>query len=132
MFYVKVIVGNPLYEIDTMDSNETSTKASIQSSTSTIQPIHTTESSNDINHSRTHIPLIKFIGKREHIKKDILKKSNTPTSTIKLNKPPIHNHIIKESGTGVLFTTLKDKGLYGRPKLSLKEIEAIESGGATL
>ena len=33
--------------------------------------------------------------------------------------------------TEVDFFTLKDKGFYGRPKMSLKEIEAIESGGAT-
>jgi hypothetical protein len=34
-------------------------------------------------------------------------------------------------GNGVHFTSLKGMALFGRPPLTQKEIDAIESGGAT-
>lgn len=53
-------------------------------------------------------------------------------STTNLIKSNTNNNKIMKESTSVLYTTLKDKGFYGRPKFTLKEIEAIESGGATL
>ena len=135
-----MVVGNPLYEID-VNNNES--KFSIESSTikQTNSPIHT--DNNDTN-PKAHIPLIKFTGKRDHSKKYALnikdnmiktqetKHNVSPIQTIKSIKTSItNNQIIKESN-GILFTTLKEKGFYGRPKFTLIEIEAIESGGATL
>ena len=35
------------------------------------------------------------------------------------------------AGSGVDFRTLKGKAFYGRPSLSLKEMEEIDSGGAS-
>eukprot|EP01033_Poteriospumella_lacustris_P006547 gene6547-4720_t len=55
------------------------------------------------------------------------------TVDIKANfRGVVVKHLAKENKpqTGVDFFTLKDAAFYGRPKLSAKEIAAIESGGA--
>eukprot|EP01035_Chromulina_nebulosa_P017038 gene17038-22546_t len=106
-----VIVGNDFYEIDT-DLNAPISAAvpiPIVTSSPTFQKTNNPSKS---NHSR--IPRIKFIEK-------LTVKSST------INKTQVKE--VKE-GKGVDFMTLKGGAQYGRPKLSAKEIEAIESGVA--
>lgn len=84
-------------------------------------------------HHSARVPLIKFIGKRALQKKRddgpvpshkpaTISTSNAITSPSKLSRPQ----------TGVDFYTLRDGAFHGRAKLSQKESEAIESGGATI
>lgn len=78
-------------------------------------------SSSVVRHfSGTRIPLIKFLGKRS-----LLAKASAPAASAPIFRP------IKE-GNGVDFFTLPNSALFGRPLFSDSEIEAIESGGATL
>lgn len=127
----QVVVGNPLYKIDTDDAAsisaaDTTTKISLQEK--------------DHSHSSTdthrRIPMIKFLGKRDHVKQrhtdtavPVVRKQLSSLSVTAAAVAPPGQAPVK-GGTGVSFTTLKDRGFYGRPKFSLKEIEAIESGGA--
>lgn len=111
-------MGKPLYEIDV---NESATDA---------KPSKTQTQSNATNDTKpakptaTRTPLIKFIGKRSAKKITIPSPKNIPTSSpsTTTNKPT-------KPQTGVDFYTLKGGAWFGRPKLSQKEIEAIESGG---
>ena len=102
------------------------------------------------------IPLIKFIGKRSNIKVDntvitstqLSSNNNTIRSTISSASSLSSN--TKQSaktttttttimsikgtsipGSGVDFRTLKGGAMFGRPPISLKEMEEIESGGAS-
>ena len=126
-----MIVGDPLYIIETDDgapfkATETNTIHTPQ--TKKEEHMHGTTSAH-----RT--PLIKFVGKRDHTKLSSKKQAadmvpvNSLLSVKASAAPPAQPTIERES-VGVHFTTLKDKGFYGRPKFSQKEIEAIESGGA--
>jgi len=78
--------------------------------------------------------MIKFMGKRDHVKRHtdsiVPAKQKVLSLPAKVAAAPSVHPPAAREGTGVLFTTLKDKGFYGRPKFTLKEIEAIESGGA--
>ena len=79
------------------------------------------------------VPLIKFIGKRSLLKHAILAPhiaAAIPAGSqlISAQKQPLK--VIKE-GSGVDFSTLKRGAMYGRPALSQREMDAIESGGAT-
>lgn len=98
-------------------------------------------SSNIVN-GTTRVPLIKFLGKRTSIKNNALKPSGNSTGSTAsastsispqtISKPTMTN--IKGSsiaGTGVDFRTLKGGAMYGRPTISLKEMEEIDSGGAS-
>jgi len=76
------------------------------------------------SHEHGRVPLIKFVGKRDKTKKSHLK---TAAPAAAANTPAFKP--LKE-GNGVHFTTLKGAGLFGRPALSQREIDAIESGGA--
>ncbi len=74
----------------------------------------------------TRVPLIKFLGKRS-----LLPKTNS-------KEVLLANHVKSEPkavkvvvGSGVEFFTLKDGAWYGRPKLTIEEIEAIATGGAS-
>lgn len=127
-----MVVGNPLYIIDTDDTAPISTAGTMTKASMQVE---------DHAHSSTdthrRIPMIKFLGKRDHVKQ---RHTNTavPVVSTQLSSlpvtaaasaPPAQPPVTRD-GTGVSFTTLKDRGFYGRPKFSLKEIEAIESGGA--
>jgi hypothetical protein len=86
-------------------------------------------------------PSIHFLGKRSKISKEIKRApeavpSITSNSAHQVNSfvqvqpsSPVAKVIGKD---GVDYRTLKGKGLYGRPKISDFEREAIESGGATI
>lgn len=82
---------------------------------------------NDDGHRK---PLIKFLGKRDKTKKEHTHAA-APAAAPAVAQPAQPKVAVRE-GNGVHFTTLKGMGLFGRPELSLKEIEAIESGGATV
>lgn len=130
----QVVVGNPLYIIDTDDVASIST-ADTTKKTSAQEEGHIHSTSSTDSHRR--IPMIKFLGKRDHVKQ-----RHIDTSVPVVRKQPSSLPVtasaivlsgqtpVAKEGTGVSFTTLKDRGFYGRPKFSLKEIEAIESGGA--
>lgn len=121
-------MGKPLCEIETSGaavSHAPSTVSAPVTQTPEVKPHN-----NNNNHTRT--PLIKFIGKRDHKKHTTVPQNKsesqqqhapsvvTPTDEFRPSKPQ----------TGVDFYTLKEKAFFGRPKLSQKEMDAIESGGA--
>ena len=72
-------------------------------------------------------PLIKFVGKRSKIvtPKMVIFKAQDSSPVI---QAPAQR--IVKIGSGVDFATLKGKAMFGRPAISVKEIEAIASGGA--
>lgn len=77
---------------------------------------------------KKRVPLIKFLGKRSLLKNAVPTSAAAPMKTaspINVKKP------VKE-GNGVDFRTLTGGAWFGRPELSESEIEAIESGGASL
>ena len=81
-------------------------------------------------------PSIKFVGKRSLLK-TISYESIKPVTEQKIL--PVAKALIpsagsgpKTIGNGVDFRTLKGGAWFGRPSLSAAEINAIESGGATL
>ena len=83
-------------------------------------------------------PSIHFLGKRSKISKEIKRApeavpsitSNQVNSFVQVQpSSPVAKVVGKD---GVDYRTLKGKGLYGRPKISDFEREAIESGGATI
>ena len=74
-------------------------------------------------------PLIKFVGKRS------LAKSSSSIAEVKSSSPiapaAVKVTAVKE-GKGVDFATLNGGAWFGRPKFSLNEMEAIDTGGANL
>jgi pyruvate/2-oxoglutarate dehydrogenase complex dihydrolipoamide acyltransferase (E2) component len=139
-----VIVGQPLYEIET-DASSAASKPSAQVAEPVAQPVATSEKAQVVSaphETHARVPMIHFLGKRSLIpaKSEHSIAVNTPSSTAKApSKPPTAispimanmSELPAKPQTGVDFTTLKGKGFYGRPALTAKEIEAIESGGAT-
>ena len=89
----------------------------LQTSTSTTRVLRT--------------PLIKFVGKRSKIvtPKMAIFKAQASSPVIQAGNPSPAQRIVK-IGSGVDFATLKGKAMFGRPAISVKEIEAIASGGA--
>jgi hypothetical protein len=79
----------------------------------------------------TRVPLIKFLGKRDKTKHDVLKHSapSTPSTPTPI-QPTVP--VKKSTGLAVEFTSLKNTAFYGRPLISSVEIEAVESGGASI
>ncbi len=73
------------------------------------------------------MPLIKFLGKRDKTKKA---HPTTTTASAPAAAPTTPAFKPLKEGNGVHFTTLKNAGQYGRPPITQKEIDAIESGGA--
>ena len=88
--------------------------------------------------SRT--PLIKFVGKRSKDANALSEASNkTIASAAVVIPPPAAPVAVNTSmkkvlkvGTGVDFLSLKGTAWYGRPRMSTAEMEAVDSGGATL
>jgi hypothetical protein len=101
------------------------------------------------------IPLIKFIGKRSKNKvnntvlsttqsssNNTIRSSVSSTSSSSSSSSSLSSSTTKQSttnmsfkgtsipGSGVDFRTLKGGAMYGRPSISLKEMEEVESGGA--
>ena len=116
----QVIVGKPLYEIEVSESSQDHV---VTKAAEVAKPAPTTSAKP--SHGSVRTPLIKFIGKRSLIKAPSTQheiKPATVSSPILVKKP-------LKPQTGVDFFTLTDGAWHGRPKLSLKEMEAIESGG---
>lgn len=136
----QVIVGKDLYEIET-ELAELRGDETISASHSTVAktPAAAITATDDATKKNIHaaggrIPLIKFIGKRDHTKrvpvatptgKPLIVEGNTaaPSRGAEPNSKP---------QTGVDFTTLKMGAWYGRPQLTASEIDAVASGGATV
>ena len=91
------------------------------------------------------IPLIKFLGKRSNIKVNTIKQipvnnssrstasssTSTTTTTSKTQPTPMSIKGTSTPGSGIDFRTLKGGAMYGRPAMSIKEMEEIDSGGAS-
>jgi hypothetical protein len=132
---MQVVVGAPLYEMDTDGSvpvqaaSATSEKPASAEKASTAPSTKAAPSDSHAHDDKHRKPLIKFVGKRDKTQKVPSHSSpaaSAPSQTTATSVKPVRE------GNGVHFTTLKGMALYGRPPLTLKEIEAIESGGATL
>lgn len=125
----QVVVGQPLYEIDvdaTAAAAASSSAPAAASAPAASAPAGKAAAPKEASsHEHGRVPLIKFVGKRDKTKKSHLKTA-TPAAAV-TNAPAFKP--LKE-GNGVHFTTLKGAGLFGRPALSQREIDAIESGGA--
>jgi hypothetical protein len=122
----------PLFKIDTTGSTSAATKKSTSKPSS--PPAKTAPSDEEEPAAKSHIPLIKFIGKRSLLSQQEApsQKVQAPISpTQKLSSPPAKSQKPVKQGNGVDFATLKGGAWYGRPMLSEEEIEAIESGGAS-
>ena len=74
------------------------------------------------------IPSIKFIGKRSLAQQVPAVQSTSQDSNL------VYSQAFEPSKpqTGVDFFSLNERGWFGRPRLSTAEVEAIESGGATM
>ena len=80
------------------------------------------------------VPSIKFLGKRLNIKSIEAVKKPAVSTFASASPVKVENKVVKPSiktGSGVEFTSLSEKAWFGRPKLTLNEILAIESGGAS-
>ena len=137
----QVEVGKPLYEIEVDESAAASAPAAT-STAATSAPSSSSSNAAVASSSKAsghRKPLIRFIGKRSlqpnhHSPLPPLvsqTKATTAVSQSNLSTSPSSGWPApKKPQTGVDFFTLKDAAFYGRPKLSAKEIAAIESGGA--
>lgn len=118
-----MIVGKDLYEVDT---DGTGTSAPVKKAETAAAPV--VEAAQPVAppapETHTHgkrTPSIKFLGKRSHVKVE-----HKTTSALVAGGAPKPS----KPQTGVDFTTLKAGAFHGRPVLSQREIDAIESGGA--
>lgn len=126
-----VIVGHPLYEIDTEGTSASVSTNNASAATFSIAPETVAE-----GHEGSRKPLIKFIGKRTHVKVQLDQKHEAPKTAPKaiLSQTVSATSLRTPSKpqTGVDFTKLKGGAFFGRPKLSAKEMDAIQSGGADI
>ena len=131
----QVVVGAPLYELETEASGAaTIVKAPVQTATAASPTPSAPAHTETANHGR--IPSIKFIGKRS-----LAKHAPTPPAPVAVAVvapapvvqkfiPQAPARVIKDGG-GVDFRTLKRGAKFVRPALYQKEMDSIESGGAT-
>lgn len=90
----------------------------------------TPQPANEDHHER--VPLIKFLGKRSHVKVATILTPPNQTATAPAKVPVLTKQkVVAKSKTDLEFTDLKGGAWYGRPKFTAEEVEAIESGGAT-
>lgn len=134
-------MGKPLYEIEVDESAEASAPAAA-STVATSAPSSSSSNATAASSSKTaghRKPLIRFIGKRSLLPNhhsplpplaSQTKTAAAATQSFLTTSPSSGWPAPKKPQTGVDFFTLKDAAFYGRPKLSAKEIAAIESGGA--
>jgi hypothetical protein len=136
---LKVIVGAPLYELET-DAQAVVGKITTADQVPPVStvvadqapPVSTVESSNNsvgTGSSNARVPSIKFLGKRSLIKPvahNHLKEFESPVLQQSKTNPVTPKEI--KQGNGVDFSTLQGGAMFGRPAFSQKEIDAIESG----
>ena len=122
-----------MFEIETDASDSaaiiptTTPKSEIPTKIESNKPSTNKSTSQDDHHRH---PSIKFLGKRSKdkvIPKIVTPSIQQPCKTASTTKP-----CVKKQGNGVDIFSLNDGAWFGRPRLTAAEIEAIESGGATL
>jgi len=120
-----VAVGDELFELDTDGKVSASTSAPVPVTAAPAAAAANAASTKANHHHRT--PLIKFIGKRSLVAavKHAAPAAAAPMVSASSVKP------VKD-GKGVDFLTMPGGAWFGRPLLSAAEIEAIESGGASV
>ena len=157
---MQVEVGHPLYEIDVdasampADSDSASKPAENEERTATYTGGEAEQHKSQNHSSGGRQPMIRFLGKRQP-QKISLRTTVVDSVSRGRHSKPIHQKPAaapstststsagagvassssmkpRVEGNGVHFTSLQDKAWFGRPKLSAEEIEAIESGGATM
>jgi hypothetical protein len=130
-----VNVGNPLYKIDVSDaavvqqSPTPPQKSDVSPPPSPPQPSNSppVSASAHKTHPRGTPSLIHFVGKREHKK---METSPAPSSVT-----PSQQSTQSDSKAGIWSPEQMagyNAAWLGRPTLSIAEIEAIETGGASL
>jgi len=135
-----VAVGKALYEMESTEEGAQSTSpVASTSSSKTKASVNSNEKQQDDHHAGRS-PLIRFVGKRPHVKQEIVQpQQKAATAAAAAIKKAAFSSVSVPSDewpqpskpqTGVDFTSLKGGAQYGRPALSQKEIDAIESGGA--
>ncbi len=113
-----------MYEIDTDGSSAPNVKQIEHSqtpSTTTVAP--QSAKSPTVDHHKSRVPLIKFVGKRGAK----LVKIDPPVVAAAAEKQKVSS----KPQTGSNFFELKGGAFYGRPQYSTREIDSILSGGAT-
>ena len=125
----EVAVGDDIFEIDTEGvasvegSVEAAPSAPVASAPAPAAPA-TSAATSSTSTSSHRTPSIKFIGKRSLVKAQ-------PKAVGNAAKPFPSAKAVKE-GNGVDFRTVEGGAWFGRPQMSDAEMEAIESGGASL
>lgn len=127
-----------------MDESATGVVTSSTAAATAAAPAPTASSSDNNKPTHGHRqPSIRFLGKRSLLPKQDKHShspsvAQTPAAAVPASSPTATSSFApvpawaapKKPQTGVDFHTLKDSAFHGRPKLSAKEIAAIESGGA--
>lgn len=132
-------MGKALYEMESTEEGAQSTQSSSPAASSVTTANTTSSDHKEDDHHTGRTPLIRFVGKRPHVKQEttlappqvkaavvaaaVVKKASSTLASDSWPQP-------SKPQTGVDFTSLKGGAQYGRPLLSQKEIDAIESGGA--
>lgn len=122
----QVVVGQPLYEIDVDATAAAAAPSSSPAPATTGAATNAPVKSDTPTHEHGRVPLIKFLGKRDKTKKT--QPSAAASAPATAPSTPAFKPL--KEGNGVHFTTLKGAGQYGRPPITQKEMDAIESGGA--
>ena len=139
-------MGKPIFKVETNvvhldpedegkgDRDASNQKPSTTAKESTEKKTETT-GTNDHAESHARVPLIKFIGNRSLAKKEN-KETPSPAPPTKVAPVAQENKFapkkVTKVGSGVDFGSLKGGAWYGRPLLSQEEMDAIDSGGATM
>ncbi len=121
IFYVQVVVGKDLYEIDTDGAHVQDIIPTVLPSTLTSPSPSPSPITKEAVQLKSRVPLIKFIGKRN-------------VKSVKVDRPIIQSqkqNVSHKPQTGLNFIELKGGAWYGRPQYTSKEVESILSGGAS-
>lgn len=131
-----VLVGTDLYVIDTEGKATASSSSPAQSATSAgssapaTQPQATAAAPQPASGAqRRRQPLIKFLGKRSLLKQQQQQQQQTTGQRTQTYQAP---KVVKHSPNAIDFTELPGRAMHGRPPLTQKEIDYIESGGASM
>jgi len=120
-----VAVGDDLFEMDTGGKVTVTASAPAAEAPKAATPAAAAIAAptEAVNHHRT--PLIKFIGKRSLA---AAAKRAVPASVAPVASSPAK---VLMPGTGADFLSMPGGAWFGRPQISVAEMEAIESGGAS-
>ena len=115
-----VAVGDDLFEIDTEGVALATSSVPAPTAPNAPAPAAPVVAAAAAPATHGRVPLIKFLGKRS-----LIKAAPTPAAPVM----PYPTQAAIKDGGGVDFRTLG--AWFGRPQLSEREMEAIESGGAS-